>query len=106
MLSQKLERIEKFILERRHPIIEIFNPEPFIANDVSIMPNGILIITGPNMSGKSTYMRMVALIVIMAQIGSFVPATEAKLALLMLFLLELELKTILLVANLLLWWKW
>lgn len=72
---------EIHIREGRHPIIEIFNPEPFIANDVSIMPNGILIITGPNMSGKSTYMRMVALIVIMAQIGSFVPATEAKLAL-------------------------
>ena len=72
---------EIHIREGRHPIIEIFNPEPFIANDVSIMPNGILIITGPNMSGKSTYMRMVALIVIMAQIGSFVPATEAKLTL-------------------------
>ena len=53
----------------------------FVANDV-LLDNGknrILIITGPNMAGKSTYMRQVALIALMAQIGSFVPATSANI---------------------------
>ncbi len=72
------ENKEIFVKDARHPIIETFNPTPFIENDVSIIEGGILIITGPNMSGKSTYMRMVALVVIMAQMGSFVPASEAK----------------------------
>ncbi len=75
------DKKEVFVKDARHPIIETFNPTPFIENDVSIIEGGILIITGPNMSGKSTYMRMVALVVIMAQMGSFVPATEAKLGL-------------------------
>ena len=60
-------------------MVEHFNPDPFIENDVSIIDGGILLITGPNMSGKSTYMRMVAIIIIMAQMGSFVPASTAKL---------------------------
>ncbi len=75
------ENNEVHVKNARHPIIETFNPTPFIENDISIIEGGILIITGPNMSGKSTYMRMVALIVIMTQIGSFVPASEAKVAL-------------------------
>ena len=69
---------ELFISNGRHPTVEHFHNEPFIANDVSIIDGGILLITGPNMSGKSTYMRTVALIVIMAQMGSFVPADVAK----------------------------
>ncbi len=70
---------EMFIKSARHPTVEHFNKNPFIENDVSIIDGGILLITGPNMSGKSTYMRMVALIVIMAQMGSFVPADIAKI---------------------------
>lgn len=65
----------------RHPVIEAMNNlEDFIPNDVNLDENNkIAIITGPNMSGKSTYMRMIALIQIMAQIGSFVPAKSANL---------------------------
>lgn len=65
--------------EGRHPIIEVTNEDPFIPND-SYLDRGedqILIITGPNMGGKSTYLRQVALICILAQMGSFVPAKEA-----------------------------
>lgn len=63
----------------RHPIIEkIINKENFIPNDTEINNEEIHIITGPNMAGKSTYMRQIALIVIMAQIGSYVPAEFAS----------------------------
>ncbi len=70
------------IEEGRHPVIEKLNPtEPFIPNDLSM--NGkhsqILLITGPNMAGKSTYLRQTALIVLLAQIGSFVPAKAASI---------------------------
>ncbi|MDY0277050.1 MAG: DNA mismatch repair protein MutS [Acholeplasma sp.] len=61
----------------RHPVVEKFTD--FVANDVQMKKGEIFLITGPNMSGKSTYMRMFALIVYMAQIGSFVPANYAKL---------------------------
>jgi DNA mismatch repair protein MutS len=66
------------ILEGRHPVIEITNEEPFIPNDTYIDKDNdqILIITGPNMGGKSTYLRQVALICILAQMGSYVPAKE------------------------------
>jgi DNA mismatch repair protein MutS len=72
------------ISEGRHPVLErIALEERFVPNDILL--NGedrqILIITGPNMAGKSTIMRQVALIVILAQIGSFVPAKEANLSL-------------------------
>ena len=70
------------IKDGRHPVIEInLNENEFIANDTDIGEdnNLIQIITGPNMAGKSTYMRQMALIIIMAQIGSFVPATSAKI---------------------------
>ena len=73
------ENKEIYVGDLRHPMVEHFNNNPFIANDVSIMQGGILLITGPNMSGKSTYMRMFALCVVMAQIGSFVPAKVAKM---------------------------
>ncbi|MFZ3209407.1 MAG: DNA mismatch repair protein MutS, partial [Geobacteraceae bacterium] len=71
-----------FISEGRHPVIEAMDlGERFVPNDTLLdsSENQILIITGPNMAGKSTFMRQVALITLMAQIGSFVPATEARL---------------------------
>jgi DNA mismatch repair protein MutS len=69
------------ISEGRHPVIERMTGEKFMPNDC-LLDGGsrnILIITGPNMAGKSTYMRQVATIVLMAQIGSFVPAREARI---------------------------
>jgi DNA mismatch repair protein MutS len=70
------------IHEGRHPVVErLCVDSPFVPNDTSLdlSMNRLLIITGPNMAGKSTYLRQVALIVLMAQIGSFVPATEAHI---------------------------
>jgi DNA mismatch repair protein MutS len=65
----------------RHPVVEQMLDEPFIANDATLdtVGNQILVITGPNMAGKSTVLRQVALIVLMAQIGSFVPADVAEI---------------------------
>ena len=64
----------------RHPVIEQLVQERFIANDLNLSPSdNILVITGPNMGGKSTYMRQTALIVLLAHIGSFVPAEHASL---------------------------
>jgi DNA mismatch repair protein MutS len=68
----------------RHPVIEAVLPSgSFVPNDVLFEPQGrrIMILTGPNMSGKSTYLRQVGLIVILAQIGSFVPADKAEIGL-------------------------
>jgi len=68
--------------EGRHPVIESMNlGERFVANDVVMdtRDNQILVITGPNMAGKSTFMRQVALIVLMAQVGSLVPAKAARI---------------------------
>ncbi|EOL8938721.1 DNA mismatch repair protein MutS [Cronobacter dublinensis] len=68
------------LVEGRHPVVERVLNEPFIANPLSLSPQRrMLIITGPNMGGKSTYMRQTALIVLMAYIGSFVPAEEAEI---------------------------
>ena len=71
------------IREGRHPVIEKSSGEPFIPNDTLLDcgENQILIVTGPNMGGKSTYLRQVALICILAQTGSFVPAAEARVGL-------------------------
>lgn len=65
----------------RHPVVEkVLGHQEYVANNVEMQAKDtILLITGPNMSGKSTYMRQLALIVVMAQIGSFVPATAATL---------------------------
>jgi DNA mismatch repair protein MutS len=63
----------------RHPVVED-QVDPFIGNDCTLGPTRrMLLITGPNMGGKSTYMRQVALIVLMAHVGSFVPAAEARI---------------------------
>ena len=64
----------------RHPVVEIVSPDEYVPNDC-VMDSGIntLLITGPNMSGKSTFMRQLAIIVVMAQMGSFVPAASAEL---------------------------
>ena len=66
----------------RHPIIESFDKSSFISNntDLSSKEGNMCILTGPNMAGKSTYIRQVATIVLMAQIGSFVPANKAEIS--------------------------
>ncbi|MCY3413307.1 MAG: DNA mismatch repair protein MutS [Candidatus Heimdallarchaeota archaeon] len=65
----------------RHPVIEALNAEPYVPNDLEMdyKNSRVHIITGPNFSGKSSYLRMTALLVIMAQIGSFVPASAMSL---------------------------
>ena len=76
-LSDEIE-----ISEGRHPVVEqLLDGAPFVPNDTRLnnRENQIAVLTGPNMAGKSTYMRQVALIVLMAQIGSFVPAASAKI---------------------------
>ena len=63
----------------RHPLVEEFHSEPFVANDLSLDDKRkLLVVTGPNMGGKSTYMRQAALITLLAHIGSFVPAGGAN----------------------------
>ncbi len=71
------------VVAGRHPVVELtMRQEPFAPNDTHLSDDEkLLIITGPNMSGKSTYIRQVALIVLLAQIGSFVPADEASIGL-------------------------
>lgn len=67
------------IVDGRHPVLETLIGKDYIVNDVVINKYNMMLITGPNMSGKSTYMRMFASIVILAQMGSFVPARVADL---------------------------
>ena len=67
------------IVDGRHPVIENILKDDYVKNDVVINSYNTILITGPNMSGKSTYMRMLALIAIMAQIGCYVPAKSASL---------------------------
>lgn len=68
------------IINDRHPVIEKVINDEYVPNDIIMDENtNILLITGPNMAGKSTYMRQLAISVIMAQIGCFVPASKAKL---------------------------
>jgi DNA mismatch repair protein MutS len=64
----------------RHPVVERFVDAPFVPNDLTLHDTRrLLVITGPNMGGKSTYMRQVALIVVLAHVGSFVPAAAARI---------------------------
>ena len=69
------------MINGRHPVVEkVLGKQKYIPNSITMdAKTSILLITGPNMSGKSTYMRQLALIVIMAQIGCFVPAEQAQL---------------------------
>ena len=69
-----------YIKDGRHPVVEVVSKKDYVSNDVIMdEKTNIFLITGPNMSGKSTYMRMLAIIVILNQIGSFVPAKKATL---------------------------
>jgi DNA mismatch repair protein MutS len=72
------------IMHGRHPVIEFFNDSPFVPNSVYLnnSTDRLLIITGPNMGGKSTVLRQTAIICLMAQMGGFVPAEKARLPLL------------------------
>ncbi|HKP36457.1 MAG TPA: DNA mismatch repair protein MutS [Pyrinomonadaceae bacterium] len=72
------------IIHGRHPVIEVFNDEPFVPNSVYLnnSTDRLLIITGPNMGGKSTVLRQTAIVCILAQMGGFVPAEKARLPLL------------------------
>lgn len=72
---------EMLVIEARHPVVENFSKDSFVPNDITLdgEQKQLLILTGPNMGGKSTYLRQTALLPILAQIGSFVPAREAKL---------------------------
>src|SRR6267143_4785925 len=72
------------IVHGRHPVIEVFNEEPFVPNSVYLnnSTDRLLIITGPNMGGKSTVLRQTGIICILGQMGSFVPADKARLPLL------------------------
>ena len=76
-----IEGTELMIARGRHPVVEDIQPSgSFVPNDCFFLEQKrILVLTGPNMSGKSTYLRQVALIVLMAQMGSFVPAEHAEL---------------------------
>jgi DNA mismatch repair protein MutS len=71
-------------VEGRHPIMERVLAEPFVANDLTMGDGAprLFVLTGPNMGGKSTFLRQTALVALMAQMGSFVPAREAKVGLL------------------------
>jgi len=70
------------VVDARHPVVERVSNEPFVPNDLTL--NGttrqLVILTGPNMGGKSTYLRQSALLAVLAQIGSFVPAKQARLS--------------------------
>lgn len=76
-----LNKEEIRIINGRHPVVEkVLAGKEYVSNDIILDKNtNMLLITGPNMAGKSTYMRQMAIITIMAQIGCFVPASEAKI---------------------------
>jgi DNA mismatch repair protein MutS len=79
----EIERGERLVIRQgRHPVVETALPAgAFVPNDTELDTRGgqIVVLTGPNMSGKSTYLRQVALIVLLAQVGSFVPADSAEI---------------------------
>jgi DNA mismatch repair protein MutS len=82
-LPQINESLELIIKDGRHPVVEQALPEPFIPNDTYLDAdkNHLIILTGPNMAGKSTYIRQTAVLVILAQMGSYIPASEASIGL-------------------------
>lgn len=97
------------IEDGRHPVVEagMHGDEQFVPNSTLLddKDNRMLIITGPNMAGKSTYMRQVALITLMAHMGSFVPAESAKIGIVDRIFTRVAHPTIWRAANLRLWWK-
>jgi DNA mismatch repair protein MutS len=73
------DSLDLLIEQGRHPVVEAYASEPFVPNDTRLDAGArLVVLTGPNMAGKSTYLRQVALIVLLAQAGSFVPARRAK----------------------------
>ncbi len=70
---------ELHLLGSRHPVVEVDSKIKFVSNEIQLLESGCLLLTGPNMAGKSTLMRQVALTAILAQMGSFVPASSARL---------------------------
>ena len=106
LVSEKIEHIS--IEDGRHPVVEaILKSQDFIANStyMNTSTDKILVLTGPNMAGKSTYMRQVAIITLMAHIGSFVPAKVQKLQLQTVYLHVLAQVMTLLLDKVLLWLK-
>jgi DNA mismatch repair protein MutS len=84
-VKPRLSRGDELVYrEGRHPVMERVLGEPFVANDLAMGEEAprLFVLTGPNMGGKSTFLRQTGLIAVMAQMGSFVPAREAKLGLL------------------------
>jgi DNA mismatch repair protein MutS len=77
---QILDTKKLFLENSRHPVVEQFACGQFVSNTIDLKPEECLLITGPNMAGKSTLMRQVALSIIMAQMGCFVPASSAQLS--------------------------
>ena len=80
-VKPRISREDELVyLEGRHPVMERLLADPFVANDLRLGSDGprLQILTGPNMGGKSTFLRQTALVVVMAQMGCFVPAREAK----------------------------
>jgi DNA mismatch repair protein MutS len=77
------ESLSLSVRSGRHPVLELQSSDPFVPNDLDCDANGdqMMILTGPNMGGKSTYLRQTALMVVMAQMGSFVPSDEARIGL-------------------------
>jgi DNA mismatch repair protein MutS len=77
------EEVALSIRAGRHPVLELQSSDPFVPNDLECdaRADQMLLLTGPNMGGKSTYLRQIALIVILAQMGSFVPADSARIGL-------------------------
>jgi len=83
-VKPRLSRGDELVYgDGRHPIMERVQREPFVANDLTMGDGAprLFVLTGPNMGGKSTFLRQTALVALMAQMGSFVPAREAKLGL-------------------------
>ncbi len=81
--APKLEQRPGIVIKQgRHPVVERFSPEPFVPNDLQLdASQRMLVITGPNMGGKSTFMRQAALITLLAHMGSYVPAESATIGL-------------------------
>ena len=97
------------IRQGRHPVVErMLQPGDFVANDTELSSSGeqLIILTGPNMAGKSTYIRQVAVIVLMAQVGSFVPAESARIGICDRIFTRVGLQDDLAMDSQRSWWRW